>query len=223
MGLNVNSSIRVWTRGFATGMFLQLAIGPVFIYLLNITLLSGMASGISAVLAVTVVDFLYIGLAIAGIGRILQAAQLRFFFNTVSSLVLVVFGVMLIHKGMTLFQREGAGLRVITMTPLSAFVSLFILTISSPMTILFWSTILTAKAMEYSLNRSELVVFGVAAGSATLCFLGSTVVLLSLFRIHPPLQIIRILNIIIGSALVMFAVYRAGKMFSGSGKKGPVR
>ena len=48
--------------GLLTGLFLQLAVGPVFFYIFSITIDSNYRNGLFAVLAVTLADYIYITL-----------------------------------------------------------------------------------------------------------------------------------------------------------------
>ncbi len=147
----------VLLKGFITGLILQAAIGPVFVFILNISLQYGLLNGLSAVLGVTVVDYLYIILAIAGVGKILEIKKIKRIFTVLSSAVLVVFGVLLLENGIQ-FSMNGS-FSVKEATVISSFLSTFILTVSSPLTIVFWASIFTNKTIEYSLCKKELVFF----------------------------------------------------------------
>ncbi len=59
-------------NGLFTGLFFQLAIGPVFFFIANLTLQRSIYDGFAAVLAVTLVDYFYITLALFGIGKLLE-------------------------------------------------------------------------------------------------------------------------------------------------------
>jgi threonine/homoserine/homoserine lactone efflux protein len=58
--------MKIFFDGLSTGFFLQLALGPVFFLILNITLSSNLLNGIFAALGVTLVDFGYISLSLLG-------------------------------------------------------------------------------------------------------------------------------------------------------------
>ncbi len=196
----------IFIRGFLTGMFLQLAIGPVFVFILNIAFQQGLVSGLVAVMAVTLVDYLYIILAVVGVGRMLESERIKKLFGFASSAVLVLFGILLIKKAF-IFAHISLGSQNTT-TLFGAFAAAFFLTISSPLTILFWTGIFANKTIEYSLNRSELVVFGLAAGAATFIFLGTAVVLLSSLTLIVPVSVFRVLNAVVGTVLIFFALMR---------------
>lgn len=63
---------RVLINGFSTGLLLQLAIGPVFFFIINLSLQRTILDGLCAVSAVTNVDYIYILLAAAGVGRLFE-------------------------------------------------------------------------------------------------------------------------------------------------------
>ena len=199
----------VLLKGFITGLILQAAIGPVFVFILNISLQYGLLNGLSAVLGVTVVDYLYIILAIAGVGKILEIKKIKRIFTVLSSAVLVVFGVLLLENGIQ-FSMNGS-FSVKEATVISSFLSTFILTVSSPLTIVFWASIFTNKTIEYSLCKKELVFFGLAAGTATFIFLGITVSVFSYFNSVIPEIVFQILNIAVGLILTGYGIIRIKK------------
>lgn len=71
------SVMKVFKNGLLTGLLLQLAIGPVFFLIVNITLQRTVLDGFVAVLAVTIVDYLYITLALIGVGKLLQKKKFK--------------------------------------------------------------------------------------------------------------------------------------------------
>jgi len=69
--------------GILTGFFLQLALGPVFFYVLSITIDSSYSNGFFAILAVTLADYIYIVLSLIGIGKLLQKDRIKTVFGSV--------------------------------------------------------------------------------------------------------------------------------------------
>lgn len=127
--------MKIFRNGLATGIVLQLAIGPVFFFIINLALQKSIFDGLIGTLAVTIVDYFYITLAIFGIGKLLENKKIKKVFGIISSIVLIIFGVFII-KGRT---SSGISTAVTTNSTslLSSFASVFFLTISSPMTIDF--------------------------------------------------------------------------------------
>lgn len=199
---------KVFVRGLLTGLILQLAIGPVFIFVANTVFQKGTVEGILAVIAVTIVDYIYIVLAILGVGKIFEKPNIRDVFVIVSSIVLVVFGIVVIKNGIGLIDKN----LILENTKISSFTQAFVLTLSSPLTIVFWTSIFASKADEYMLNKRELIVFGIACGLATLLFLGVCVIFLSWLKIMISYVIIQSLNFIVGILLIFYGVVRLKKI-----------
>ena len=64
--------VAIILNGFLTGLILQIAIGPVFFFILNISLQKTVIDGLFAVIAVTLVDYIFIALAVLGVGKLLE-------------------------------------------------------------------------------------------------------------------------------------------------------
>ena len=64
-------------KGLFTGLFLQLAIGPVFFFILGITINSNFINVLSAITAVTLVDYIYIALSLLGLSKIIEKEKIK--------------------------------------------------------------------------------------------------------------------------------------------------
>jgi threonine/homoserine/homoserine lactone efflux protein len=210
MGDFKNDSFKIFKHGFATGLLLQLAIGPVFFLIANLTLQKSIADGLVAVFAVTIVDYLYIALSIAGIGKLLKIKTAKAIFGIASSIVLIVFGAIII-KGITINCQSSANV-IESTSLLTSFLSVFFLTISNPITIVFFTSIFTAKAVEYNYTKRDLILFGIAVGSATFIFMDFSVLLFSLLKQHVPIVLIQVLNLFVGIVLIGYGGMRITKI-----------
>ena len=83
-----------------------------------------------------------------------------------------------------------------------------LLTISSPLTIIFWTSLFTSKALEKGYEKRELIPFGLAAGLATAVFLGFMVTGASFLRLAISGNLIRFLNTAVGLLLSFYALIR---------------
>ena len=196
--------------GMLTGLFLQLALGPVFFYILGITAGSNFINSLFAILAVTLADYIFIVLSLIGIGTLLQEDKIKTIFGILSSIILMLFGLMIFYKGF-IFINNVDQIGSIVWTPAKSFTSCFILTISSPLTLVFWSSIFSAKAIEKNYIKKQLFIFGMGAGASTFLFLSFTMMILSLFKSSIPNMIIQILNCIVGVVLIYYGVTRTIK------------
>lgn len=196
--------------GMLTGLFLQLALGPVFFYILGITADSNFINSLYAISAVTLADYLFIVLSLIGMGTLLQEDKIKIIFGILSSIILMLFGLMIFYKGF-IFIDTVHQIGSIVWTPFKSFTSCFILTISSPLTLVFWSSIFSAKAIEKNYIKKQLFIFGIGAGASTFLFLSFTMMILSLFKSSIPNMIIQILNCIVGIVLIYYGVTRTIK------------
>ena len=200
---------KTFFRGFKTGLILQFARGPVFIFVMNIAVQHSLSDGIAAVAGVTAADYVYIALSVVGVGKLLENDRMKQALGFIAPSVLLLFGVYMMYS--VLFA--GSAENVIRNNPSSEFLSAFALTISSPLTILFWSGIFASRAVEYELTRRELAVFAFAAGLATFAFLGCGVLILSSAAAVIPDTVISALNISVAVLLIGYGVLRMIRAF----------
>ncbi|MBI5390723.1 LysE family transporter [Candidatus Woesearchaeota archaeon] len=202
--------MKAFKNGLITGLILQLAIGPVFFYIINLTLQKTILDGFVGVLAVTIVDYLYITLAILGVGKFLEKKAMKKRLSIISSIVLMIFGIAILIKGIVNPNITNTAVMNSPNLMLS-FSSVFLLTIANPMTIVFFTSLFTAKAVEYNSKKRDLLVFGLATGLATFLFMGSSVLLFSLIKGSVPLLLMQVLNIIVGCLLIGYGGVRVVK------------
>lgn len=202
--------MKAFRNGLATGLVLQLAIGPVFFFIINLVLQRTMLDGLVGALAVTIADYVYITLALLGIGKVLEHKKVKKIFGIISSLVLIIFGVIIIQG----IARTGISSTVDTGSTnvLSSFTSVFLLTISSPMTIVVFTSLFAAKAIEYNYTKKELFTFGFGTGLATLLFMGTSAIIFSLIKGTVPIMPIKILNVLVGCLLIGYGGMRFAKV-----------
>jgi threonine/homoserine/homoserine lactone efflux protein len=202
-------------KGILTGLFLQLAIGPVFFFILGITINNSFINVLSAITAVTLADYIYIALSLLGLSKVIEKEKIKVIVGIVSSFVLIIFSIIILKS---VFKSLSINYTPTQWTPATSFISCFLLTISSPLTIVFWTGIFSAKAIEYKFTKNQLVFFGIGAGCATFVFMFSTMFLLSIFRTNININIIRVLNIIVGLLLLYYAISRLIKIIASKRK-----
>lgn len=208
---------KIFINGLITGLFLQLAVGPVFFFIIDLSMQRTIFDGLIGALAVTIVDFLYIALSVLGIGKSLEKKKVRRIFGLISSIVLIIFGFLIIKE--VIISGISTNVDIGSKSLLSSFISVFVLTISSPMTIIFFTSLFASKAVEYNYTKKELPLFGLGTGLATPLFMGASAVLFSLIGGNVPITLIKILNLIVGFILVAYGVIRAIKVLKQRGNK----
>lgn len=201
--------MNVFKNGLLTGMALQMAIGPVFFFIINLALQKTLFDGFAGVVGVTLADYFYIALAIIGVGKFLEHQKIKRSFGIISSVVLIVFGLMIIKGALNMDLPTNV---IVTSTGIfSSFSAVFLLTLSSPLTIVMWTGLFAAKTLEYNYSKRELFIFGLSTGLATFIFMGTTVILFSLLKGTVPVILIKISNIVVGCLLIGYGSLRLHK------------
>lgn len=169
-----------FAQGFLTGSALQLALGPVFFFTVQSALNGGWPSGLAAAAGATLVDALFIALALGGLGALLEKPALRPWMAWLGPGALIAFGIFgLAGLGPWPGWSEGVAagpaqswLPAPAWDPESAFGQSVLLTASSPLTIVFWSGVFSARSTELGLRGPELWLFALGALVTTLLSLG---------------------------------------------------
>ena len=193
-----------------TGLILQIAVGPITFFIINIVIQRTLLDGFFAILGAALADYCYITLSIIGIAKLLENVRIKKTLGFISSLVLILFGFYIITGALRNIQVN-VGITNNLQDLTRSFISTFMLTLSNPLTIIFWTSIFTARSIEYSLNRKELIVFGFAAGLAVFLFLGTIVLIISIFKYSIPVAAVRLANILVGLILITYGLFRSIK------------
>lgn len=193
-------------RGYRFGLLLQIAVGPVFLFVLKTATESGVLAAEAAVVAATIVDAIYVTLAIIGVGLFLDKPKVKDILRYFGTFILVYFGVGSILGSFGIHIIPGFGNILLSANISSAFIISIILTASSPLTILFWTGVFATKMTQKSYNKTDMKMFGFGAVLSTLTSLGA--VGLAAGLLHPIMtqKIISMLNILVGIIISVFGV-----------------
>jgi threonine/homoserine/homoserine lactone efflux protein len=196
--------VLLW-RGFRFGMLLQLAVGPVCLLTLSTAGTQGFAAAMAMVAAVTLADAFYVSLSALGVAALVGRPKVKTALRFAGGAVLVLFGLDLgvealgvtLLPGLSLFSASsGAG----------PFAQGLVITLSNPLTILFWGGMLTAKVAENRWNRAQLGVFAAGCVLSTAVFLTAVSALGGIFAGRLPAALVTGLNLAVGAALAFFGV-----------------
>lgn len=196
-------------KGLRFGMLLQLAVGPVCLLVLNTAAGFGFAAALPLIAAVTLADALYVFLSCLGAAAVVSRPRVKLTVRIIGSLVLMVFGLdtLLGAFGFALLP----GVRLFSAASGSLFIKGLLMTLSNPLTILFWSGMLGAKVAEDSLSKGELTCFAMGCVLATAVFLVPASYLAGLAGGILPPVVITVLNGLVGAALVLYGIKMAWK------------
>lgn len=192
-------------KGFKFGMLLQLAVGPMGLMVFNTSSTYGILAGLLLVLAIALIDGLYIALSGIGVAVILNKKMIKFMIKIVGCIVLVLFGTNIIMgvfdysflPNLMLFSK---------VTSKNIFIQGLLLTASNPLTIIFWSGIFSTQVIENELNKKQLFSFGAGCVLSTLVFLSIVALSGSILSGFLPHIIILILNAIVGFIIIFFGL-----------------
>ncbi len=189
--------------GFKFGMLLQIAVGPVALFIFTEANSKGFLSGMMAVSAVVLVDLVFVVAAIAGVTSFLKSKKRKSLFKHIGFIFLLLFGLNIIINQ---FHYSILPEYTLSTLPSSSFAKGLFLTGSNPATILFWSGVFTLKVTEDGYCKNEVYLFGCGAVAATLIFL--TIIAFGGVIISGFLSggVIRTLNIIIGFIFILFSI-----------------
>ena len=193
----------LYWRGLRFGLLLQFAIGPMCLMVFGAARECGLAAALTLVSAIALVDAFYIFLAGVGVSRLFERERLRRVLKFVSAAVLVVFGV---NMELSAFGRGFIPGLSVSASRSGLFVQGLILTLSNPLTIVFWGGVLTAEMADKNYGRRDFLVFSFGLVSATLFFLSGVALLGTVLSEFIPAGAAKALNVVIGSAIAFFGL-----------------
>ena len=191
-------------KGFRFGMLLQFAVGPVCLAVLRASATAGFFAGFWMVPAVALVDALFIALSGLGAAAFVSRPKVKAAVRWIGCLVLALFGADLILGALRVPFLPA--LRLFTPSGGSPFWQGLLLTASNPLTILFWSGMFSAQIAQNNWNRRQLLLFSAGCVLATLAFLSAVAALGSVLGGVLPEIVIRVLNALVGAALIFFGL-----------------
>ncbi len=193
--------MKSYFEGLRFGMLLQLAIGPMCLMVFNTAQSSGFFPAFSLVLAIALVDAFYIALAALGAGRLLEKERAKKLVPLLGGAVLLLFG---LNIALGAFGRSFIPGISVNASAGSLFLQGLILTLSNPLTVVFWGSVLTAKIVEDGLQSRVLTAFSAGAVSATLLFLTAVALLGTGLKSFIPQTVSAILNVLVGLLVAGF-------------------
>ena len=125
--------------GLRFGMLLQLAVGPLCLLVFNTSMRYGFLTGLQVILAIALIDALYITLSCLGISAVINRTGVKTVIKLVGCCVLVLFGINIITSAFNLAFLPGVTL-LTNFAGCSLFIQGLLLTASNPLTIIFWDT-----------------------------------------------------------------------------------
>ncbi len=158
---------RALAHGTRFGLLLQLAVGPVCLFVLQAGSERGPAAGMAAVAGVALVDALYIVLAGLGVTRWAESHRARRALQYGGAGVIALFGLDLITSAARVSLLPSVGLSAASVGEAGVFLAAVLLTAANPLTIVFWAGVFAAKVTAERYGRTELGFFSLGCVLAT--------------------------------------------------------
>ena len=194
----------IW-KGFRFGMLLQFAVGPMCILVFNTSATHGLLGGLSLVLAITLIDLLFITLSCLGMGALMKKDSIKNGLKLFGSFILILFGLNMIAVALhyrilpdiSLFSDSGEK---------NIFIQGLLLTASNPLTIIFWSGVFSTQIIEHSYSKKQLSCFALGCVLSTLIFLTMVSILGTIVSGFLSEAVMGIFNILVGCVIIYFGI-----------------
>ena len=192
-------------KGLRFGMILQLAIGPMCIFIFQTSIAHGFFAGEMGVLGTAIVDSLEIILAIIGVGVILKKSKrAEMFLKAFGVFILLLYGCVSILSAFDVSMLPKLQIHSLNSSN-NTLIQAIILALSDPLTIVFWAGIFSAKIVEEHLRKIDLRLFACGCVLATLFFLTLVSFIGSITKQIIPAIFICGLNFLVGVLMFYFA------------------
>lgn len=192
-------------KGFKFGMLLQFAIGPVCIFIFQIASLKGFYIAEIGVLGVALIDGLFISIASLSIALIIDRKNIRIFLKIFGAAILFIFGLSTVLSQFDISFLPSLSIQNISNSN-NVFTRAIILTISNPLTIIFWTGVFSSKVAEENMKRKDIYSFGFGALFSTIFFLTLIVLLGNFAKEFFSTNVLQIMNIAVGFLLMYFSI-----------------
>lgn len=192
-------------KGIFSGIVLACLIGPVFFTLLQTSIERGFLSGVFVAIGISLCDSFYILVSYFGLIQFLEATNVRHYMAYGGGIILLFFGLYyLLVKSRKLISYDPEKIRNASGFRLAA--KGFIINGLSPMVLFFWlaTVSLATTQLGYTTHTNALIFF---ASIVITVFITDVIKakLADKLRILITPRVIRILNIVLGIVMVVFA------------------
>lgn len=192
-------------KGFKFGMLLQFAIGPMCLFVFNTSAKYGFTYALTVVLAIAIIDALYIALSCVGVAAIINNERIKITIKLIGCIVLILFGLNTISSAFDYSFLADINL-FSSVSSKSLFIQGLLLTASNPLIIIFWSGVLSTQISDNNWNNKQLFLFTAGCVLSTIIFLTIIATLGSVLTSFLPQIIVKCLNIIVGIVLIIFGL-----------------
>lgn len=199
-------------QGLGFGLILQISVGPVCIAVLHKGIHQGFRQAFAMVWGVALVDALYIVLSVGGVSALLQVGPARSIIGLAGAILLAFFGIRYLRAPARIARVEAGSASLGQSFAYGAG-----LTLTNPLTILFWAGVLGAMLSTHAFHQpAGVLYFALGCVTATLLFLTAVALAGHLLERVLDDRLVLWLNRAVGLFLIGFAVKLAVDLFLGA-------
>jgi len=155
----------MFIEGLLLGLTLQLSVGPVCLSVLFLSISKGFKEGFKMALGVTLVDGVYIALSFLGMASLLKSEALR-------RIILIGGACALIYFGLSYFISFKNKKDEVKVENVNSFLYGVKLTLTNPLTIVFWSSIFGSLIASNKLTGIDnILTYSLGCITSTIAFL----------------------------------------------------
>jgi len=196
-------------NGLLFGLILSMFIGPVFFALIQTSIEKGFASGVGMALGVSLSDTIYIFLTYLGISKLIHSDSFQVILGIAGGILLLSFGIYSIVR--PVLARKMDREKETKKGWFQQILKGFILNGINPSVLFFWLGIISLASTKYKYGNQEMILFFIAILCTVLVIDIAKSYLANQLRSFITVRFIRIMNRVVGIALIVFAL----KLFLG--------
>lgn len=196
-------------KGYKFGLMLQLAVGPICLFIFNLGSYNGIIVSLTGVLGVALVDAFYILLAIYGIGELIKKEKIRSILKYGGALILILFGIKFIAD--SILSSYTPSTITAEYQVQEVFLESIIFTASNPLTIVVWAAIFSSKLSEENIVKKDAYLFGIGLVLSTITFLTGVALIGNITKTFLPQLAVTFLNIAVGMVIIGFGIKQIRK------------
>ena len=196
--------MEIVAKGVAYGILLAFLIGPVFFTIIQTSIERGFMNGLYVAVGVSISDALYITVTYLGLSQIVDNPNLSKYLGYCGGLVLFIFGfyyLFIKSKKLLIYEHQ----EVVAKSPFRCIAKGFIINGLSPMVLIFWIGTVGVATSEFGyVTYSSAALF---FASIVLTVFATDLIKAKLadrLRTLMTPRFIRLLNIILGIAMIIF-------------------
>lgn len=194
----------IW-NGVVLGLLLATLIGPVFFALVQTSIKKGPVPGMFMALGISLSDACYIAITYLGVSQILNNEAFYLWMGLAGGIIMIAFGLFSILKPVQDFS-EVQSVRIGKTGLAKETVKGFLLNGINPSVLLFWIGIASLATVNYQYSHSEAIVFFASVVTTVLLTDILKIFVAQRLKFLLKAKSMKILNCIVGIALVLFGL-----------------